>query len=434
MTDAPKPTPAAAGDVEGTSLWRDAWRRLLRNRPAVVGAMVVAFMALSAISFPLISAHLTRFTHTENHACLRFQPPGMRGVPREHFRLFPTSRYDLAAVDTDGSGRVSSDELSAVLQRIEFDHLDRDDDGLIGFDELQRAPRSFVASDLRSVFDQLDADGSGGLDLGETDTFTQIFPRSESALFVRTWDQDDSGDLDGDEFLGVPRPEVFYMGTDSLGRDLATRMVFGARISLMVGLLATMVSFLIGVTWGAVAGYYGGRVDAVMMRIVDIIYGLPFMFLVILLMVVTGGRDIRLLFVAIGAVSWLTMARIVRGQVIALKGQEFVLAARSIGTSGPAIVFRHLIPNALGPIIVYATLTVPAVMLQEAFLSFLGLGVQAPDTSWGALANEGASPGVMTHYTWLILFPGAALAVTLLSLNFLGDGLRDALDPRVRKG
>jgi oligopeptide transport system permease protein len=230
----------------------------------------------------------------------------------------------------------------------------------------------------------------------------------------------------------VPRPRAFILGTDGLGRDLLVRLVYGARISLMVGLLATFMSLLIGVTWGAVAGFSGGRTDMVMMRIVDIMYGLPFMFLVILLMVIFG-RNILLLFIAIGAVSWLTMARIVRGQVMSLKNQEFVLAARSIGTPAWQIVYRHLIPNALGPIIVYATLTVPAVMLQEAFLSFLGLGVQPPYTSWGALANDGASAGVMLNYPWLILAPGTALALTLLSLNFFGDGLRDALDPRMRK-
>jgi oligopeptide transport system permease protein len=174
----------------------------------------------------------------------------------------------------------------------------------------------------------------------------------------------------------------------------------------------------------------GGKVDNLMMRIVDVMYGLPFMFLVILLMVIFP-RSLLLLFLALGAIQWLTMARIVRGQVISLKGQEFVEAARTIGASNVAIVFRHLIPNALGPIIVYATLTVPAVMLEEAFLSFLGLGIQAPLTSWGALASEGRQ--LMETAPWLILFPGLALAATLMSLNFLGDGLRDALDPELRK-
>ena len=423
---------SGGGEVEGTSLWKDAWRRLLKNKAAVAGGLIVAFMGLSAISYPLISRFITHYTLYENHGCLRYQPPGMRGVPREHFRTFPESRYSFDDVDANNDGGVTSDELSALLQQIEFDHLDRNGDGGMDARELQRAPRAFLYDDYDRLLDEFDEDGSGKVEVGESGPFADIFPMGEASVFLRGFDDDRDGRLSATEFPGVPRPQRFLMGTDGLGRDLATRMVYGARISLLVGLLATFVSFLIGVSWGAIAGFFGGRVDAVMMRIVDIMYGLPFMFLVILLMVLFG-RHIYLLFIAIGAVTWLTMARIVRGQVISLKNQEFVQAARCIGVSDFQIVFKHLIPNALGPIIVYATLTVPAVMLQEAFLSFLGLGVQAPYTSWGALANDGASPGVMVNYPWLILFPGIALALTLLSLNFLGDGLRDALDPRIRK-
>jgi len=232
------------------------------------------------------------------------------------------------------------------------------------------------------------------------------------------------------EYVGLPMPRTHILGSDKLGRDLLTRTVYGARISLAVGLLATLVSFIIKMTWGATAGFLENKVDNIMMRLVDILYGLPFMFLVILLMVVFGQK-IYLLFLALGAIQWLTMARIVRGQVISLKNQEFVEAAETIGVSNSGIIFKHLIPNALGPIIVYATLTVPAVMLEEAFLSFLGLGVQAPQTSWGALISEGRQ--LMETSPWLIIWPSVALAATLLSLNFLGDGLRDALDPQLRK-
>jgi oligopeptide transport system permease protein len=223
-----------------------------------------------------------------------------------------------------------------------------------------------------------------------------------------------------------PMP-AHLLGTDELGRDLLTRILYGARISFAVGLLATLVSLTIGVLYGSVAGYTGGRADHLMMRVVDILYGLPFMFFVILL-VVLFGRNLLNLFIALGAVQWLTMARIVRGQVRSLRGREFVLAAHAMGASPRRILGRHLLPNALGPIVVYATLTVPAVMLEEAFLSFLGLGVQPPMASWGSLASEGAA--AMEVYPWLMIFPGCALAVTLLSLNFLGDGLRDALDPQ----
>lgn len=218
-----------------------------------------------------------------------------------------------------------------------------------------------------------------------------------------------------------------WLGTDSLGRDQLTRIMHGGRVSLGVGFLATSVSLLIGVLYGAVSGYRGGKTDAFMMRLVEILYALPFTIFVILLMVVFG-RSLVLLFVAIGAVEWLTMARIVRGQVVTLKQQEFVEAAISLGLSNRRIILRHLIPNVLGPVVVYATLTVPAVMLLESVLSFLGLGVQPPRSSWGVLIKDGAES--MTVFPWLLIFPAIFFSATLFSLNFLGDGLRDALDPR----
>jgi oligopeptide transport system permease protein len=228
--------------------------------------------------------------------------------------------------------------------------------------------------------------------------------------------------------LGASPPSAeHWLGTDVFGRDLLTQIMYGGRISLAVGFVATSVALLIGVTWGAIAGYVGGRVDAAMMRMVDILYALPFMIFIVLLMVVFG-RNLILLFLAIGAVEWLTMARIMRSQVQTLRQQEFVEAAISIGLPASTIVRRHLIPNALGPIIVYTTLTIPSVMLLEAFLSFLGLGVQPPQTSWGLLISYGAE--TMEEYPWLLIFPGLALTLTLFSLNFLGDGLRDALDVR----
>ena len=231
--------------------------------------------------------------------------------------------------------------------------------------------------------------------------------------------------------LGASSPSAaHWLGTDIFGRDVLTQIMYGGRISLAVGFIATAVALLIGVTWGAIAGYVGGRVDAVMMRLVDILYALPFMIFIVLLMVVFG-RNILLLFLAIGAVEWLTMARIMRSQVQSLRQQEFVEAAVSVGLSPAAIIRKHVVPNALGPIIVYTTLTIPSVMLLEAFLSFLGLGIQPPATSWGLLISYGAE--TMEEYPWLLIFPGCALTLTLFSLNFLGDGLRDALDVRGSK-
>lgn len=253
-----------------------------------------------------------------------------------------------------------------------------------------------------------------------------------------------------------PSPPSFsnghYLGTDLLGRDLLARMLYGGRISLLVGVVSTSVSLLIGLPYGAISGYLGGRIDNLMMRAVDILYSLPYMFLVILLMALFAdpetadpiisllnlnpqgiiaewlrgpGVRMALLFIALGAISWLTTARIVRGQVLWLKNMEFIEAARAIGVSRWAIIRRHLIPNTLGIVIVYATLTIPSVILQEAFLSFLGLGIRAPQTSWGMLISDGVQ--AMSVAPWLLIFPSLLLAFTLLSLNFLGDGLRDVL-------
>jgi oligopeptide transport system permease protein len=230
--------------------------------------------------------------------------------------------------------------------------------------------------------------------------------------------------------IGVSPGWAHWFGADILGRDQWTRCLYGLRISLAVGLIATVVSFCIGITWGAVAGFLGGKVDYVMMRFVDVLYALPYMIFVIILMTIFG-RDIYILFFALGAVQWLTMSRIVRGQVLSLKHKEFVEAARSIGLKKRAILFRHIVPNTLGPVIIYTTLTIPRIILEEAFLSFLGLGVQPPMASLGSLAADGAQG--MEMFPWLIIFPGLTLAAILFALNYLGDGLRDALDPRVGK-
>lgn len=234
--------------------------------------------------------------------------------------------------------------------------------------------------------------------------------------------------IDWDNMQAPPSLEnKHYFGTDNNGRDLFARVLYGTRISLLVGLAATFVSLLIGVTYGAISGYRGGALDNVMMRIVDILYALPFMFFVILLMVFFG-RNVFLMFAAIGAIEWLTMARIVRGQSISLRRKEFVEAARALGVSTRGILTRHIVPNTLSTVIIYVTLTIPQVILTESFLSFLGLGVQEPMTSLGVLISEGA--GQMESAWWALIFPAVTLATLLFCFNFIGDGLRDAFDPK----
>ncbi len=272
-------------------------------------------------------------------------------------------------------------------------------------------------------------------------------------LYMATGFTADGFPENGDLIKSFPPSMLHPMGTDEGGRDMLARVLQGGRISLMVGIISTIVSLVVGVSYGAIAGYLGGRVDNVMMRIVDMIYAIPYILIVIVLLSVFGGQNtpewvqylsetfggagnqglsqIFLLFFALGLVSWLTMARVVRGQVLSLKNQEFVMAAKATGVSTFGIIFRHLVPNTLGPVIVYATLTVPSVMLTEAFLSYLGLGVQAPFASWGSLASDGVKN--IAIFPWQLLFPGVTMALTLFSLNFLGDGLRDALDPQTRK-
>ncbi len=320
--------------VKGTSLWRDAWKRLLKNKLAVFGLYVLVFMLIAVIFGPYI--------------------------------IYWTTGLTAEMIPSDG-------------------------DLIKSFPPLQNPDGSFSLTHL--------------------------------------------------------------MGTDEAGRDMLARVLQGGRISLMVGIISTIVSLVVGVSYGAIAGFFGGRTDNIMMRIVDVIYSIPYILIVIVLLSVFGKQNtpewiqnlsetiggagnqglsqIFLLFLALGLVSWLTMARVVRGQVLSLKNQEFVTAARATGVSSLGIIFKHIVPNTLGPVIVYATLTVPSVMLTEAFLSFLGLGVQAPYASWGSLASDGIKN--IAIYPWQLIFPGVTMALTLFSLNFLGDGIRDALDPQTRK-
>jgi oligopeptide transport system permease protein len=233
-----------------------------------------------------------------------------------------------------------------------------------------------------------------------------------------------------DYIQSKPTTENFLIfGTDSNGRDLLVRTLSGGRVSISVAIIATLVALVVGVTYGAISGYVGGRTDAVMMRIVDIIYAMPFMFVVILLVVVFG-RSIMMIYLALGLVEWLDMARIVRGQTLSLKTKEFIISANALGVSNFSIIRKHIIPNVIGPVVVYMTLTIPKVILIESFLSFLGLGVQEPNTSWGVLISEGTA--LMEVAPWMLIYPSIFLVVCILAFNFLGDGIRDAFDPKTR--
>ncbi|MFL5313681.1 MAG: ABC transporter permease subunit [Microvirga sp.] len=364
-------------EVAGRSLWADARTRLTRNRAAVASMAVLALIALACLFGPLATGH-------------------------PYDRVY----QDYVRVPASVAPHPQPEQIVPAAERIAARIRARAEDARIEGDALRLilvAPRP-IDERLLAFFDRSDLFGPA-----------QILDRAD----------------DGRR-LSIEAPierRRFLFGTDANGRDLLTRTLVAGRVSLAIGLLATAVAIMIGVIYGALAGYLGGRVDLVMMRFVDILYSLPFIFFVIML-VVFFGRNFVLMFIAVGAVEWLDMARIVRGQTLSIKRQEYVQAAEALGVTTGGILRRHVIPNTLGPVIVYVTLLVPKVILLESFLSFLGLGVQEPMTSWGVLISDGAKN--IQGATGMLVFPALFLVSTLFALNFIGDGLRDALDPKDR--
>ena len=365
------------GAVKSRSLWADARRRLVANRAAVASAVLLTVIALACIAGPWLSPH------------------GYDRVYRDYVKV-------PASFDPYPGAEAVEPALEKALRRARVEIEDwRVADGRLRVTLTAERP--------------IDARITRTLDRADLFEDSAVVDRAEDGLRL--------------VLEAEIRQHYFLFGTDANGRDLLTRTLIAGRISLMIGLLATAVALIIGVTYGAVAGYFGGRVDAVMMRLVDILYSLPFMFFVILL-VVFFGRSIVLMFIAVGAVEWLDMARIVRGQTLSIKQQEYVQAAHALGVDNRGILRRHIVPNTLGPVAVFMTLLVPKVILLESFLSFLGLGVQEPMTSWGVLIAEGARN--IQGAPWMLVYPSIFLAATLFCLNFIGDGLRDALDPKDR--
>jgi oligopeptide transport system permease protein len=379
-----------AAAIRGVSLWKDAWRRLRKNYAAMASLWFLCGLAIIAWLTPL----------------LPLQSPSFQSVNKENIYKPPRLLQRPLSISPDELKNF--DQEIAALSAKASAASGEDREKLL--EELQGKRRAHPFNRLWTTPGPL----------------ARLMIRARLMMFGQ-W--------------CIPS----ICGTDNLGRDVLSRIFWGARVSLMVGTLAAVVSLVIGVSYGAIAGYAGGIIDSGMMRAVDILYCIPFIFVVINLIMLlsddeikialakVGVNQIMIFYIVIGAVYWLTMSRVVRGQVISLKHEQFVDAARTIGAGSGRIVFRHIVPNVLGIVIVYLTLTIPSVMLFEAFLAFLGLGVQPPDVSWGMLVNEGIKviTPIGIHW-WLVLFPGLALALTLFALNFLGDGLRDALDPRMK--
>ncbi len=339
--------------IKGVSLWKDAWRRLKKNKMAMFGLVVVIIYAILSITAPILPIYSYKYQVIEH----QYLPPSL----------------------TKKAGELMIEREETLLLAM-----------------AEKMGRNELNDQEREKLSELKA---------RTATET----RKISGKVVKVHDR------------------RYILGTDSLGRDLLARIIYGGQVSIAIGVIGTITSVFIGIIIGALAGYLGGRVDYIITRIIDVMYGLPYMMLVIILMALFG-RNILNLFFALAIVSWLTVARVVRGQIISLKNSEFVEAARSIGSSTGRIVFRHLVPNTLGVIVVFSTLSIPSFIMLESFLSFLGLGVQAPFASWGSLVSDGVEG--MNLYPWRLFFPAIVMVVFLFAMNFLGDGLRDALDPK----
>lgn len=402
--------------VKPVSLWADAWKRLRRNRMAVISLWIVSFYILVVLSAPLLQAAGILYSYTEqiiDHQNLppSFRPAGELVIERMEVRIGQLEE-SIAARSEDDSGVAFGAGTGfdfGPAPEIEFDE---------GVEVDQSEAEVTEEPDGETVNEDFQSDFAG---FGVVDSVTDELNRLKS----------DVEKLRGTIHTDPVHSKVYVFGTDDLGRDMLARAIYGGRISIMIGIVGTLTAVLIGILIGSISGYVGGAIDNFLMRFVDIMYSLPYMLVVIIIMSIAGNKgrgSIVILFVAIALISWLTIARVVRGQIISLKNSEFVEAARSMGAGTPRIIFRHLLPNTLGVIIVFSTLLMPSFIMQESFLSFLGLGVSAPQASWGTLVSEGVRG--MELRAWQLFVPAISMTLFLFCMNFLGDGLRDALDPQ----
>ncbi len=401
--------------MKPVSLWADAWKRLRKNKMALISLYIVAFYVLVTLTAPIMTSLGIIHDYKEQVISNAKLPPSFK---KSGHLVLEKMEKRIADLESAIEAKKEQDQASGYNPSTGFDF---------------GAPAAPVEGGEQPAFSfdfgTVDPNQSFSLDFGGSGIDTTA--SSDPLVRELEFQKENLEKIRSEVGSNPDYEKVYILGTDDLGRDMLARIIYGGRISLAIGIVGTLTAALVGIFIGAVSGYVGGWLDNLLMRFVDIMYGLPYMLIVIIIMAMIGEKargSFVILFIAIALVSWLTIARVVRGQIISLKNSEFVEAARSMGAGPWRIIFRHLLPNTLGVIVVFSTLLMPSFIMNESFLSFLGLGVSAPDASWGTLVSEGVR--AMEFSTWQLMGPAVAMTIFLFCMNFLGDGLRDALDPQ----